>query len=700
IDNPDAASYRDPLNGYQTGVWNDDNSAVFEFESDDTVPVVANDGYEILGATCNGVTVASGPETSITILTSNLEDGDVVNVTTDTKKPKQIKIVGDPARIYVQDEDGVKHDASDNVDGAWLITCKSDWNTTYVLANDGYLLTSAKDENGRVYLSSTNNYFSIYHGDLKSGVNTVTVEAKSEDEIYDGNITVNLDGSPYYVSFCFNGQYNGVNLKQGENTVRFSRDTDLPFIIKHGYDNEYNPMSLYKVSLNGTPLEAVNRQYTITEINNGDVIDISVDPPAVDVNVHVLFDDNEASKKALLQVRNDGKLVNSTDYESFVSQTGKSISFNFDYKNYNVTLTENGNPVYVSYGSATRNLNVEQDYTYMISATEIEPYKVTIICENYENLIVASDAYGENAYELTGIESEISVLPSNTTTHFIPKDGWKIKRLSNADTDTELYNPCTVTDGLSVFVELEEFKRDKECTVYVDPIGWNYLMFVLAPNSNTDCKYFYLKSDYDETGELDPGYQTMYYNDSDRPFGISGSDKSYMSPVVYLNGEVCEGNYGSYPALANVQEGDVIKIMGSDTPVHEVSYKVSPDVNVKVVHDRTMEVDHTATHQAHSGTEIHIIPVSRAGIKVTAGGNEIVPDEEGKFVHIVSEPVEIAIAPAVPTSIIDIEASANEVVDVYNLQGVCVRKAAAPAEINNLPAGIYVTAAGKKIVVK
>lgn len=48
VDNPDAASYRDPLNEYQTGQWNDDNSVVFEFTGDITIPVVANDGFEII----------------------------------------------------------------------------------------------------------------------------------------------------------------------------------------------------------------------------------------------------------------------------------------------------------------------------------------------------------------------------------------------------------------------------------------------------------------------------------------------------------------------------------------------------------------------------------------------------------------------------------------------------------------------------
>lgn len=691
VDNPDAASYRDPLNEYQTGQWNDDNSVVFEFTGDITIPVVANDGFEIEEATCNGETVAFGPAPSVTIATNDLEDGSVVLVSTIEKLAVELKIVGDPAKVYVSDQNGQTHGESDNVDGAWTVPTDSEWGTTSVYAKEGYLIVKAEDDKGNVYLtSSPNNYASISHNRLQPGLNTVTVEAKSEDEIYDGKITVNVDGQPYYVSLRFKDQYNGVNLNPGENTVRFNRDTDLPFTIRHGYDSEYNPMSLYQVSLNGTPLEAVDRVYTIESINNDDVIDIQVDAPAKDINISVLFADEDASMKALKAIRYDGETIDPEDYHSFTAQTGKSLAFEFDYKNYNVNMTENGNNVYISYGYVSRNLSNENGYTYMITASEIQPYKVTVICEQYEHLIVSSDYNGTKPYELTGMETEISVMPSDVYTYFSAEDGWLVKRVSNADTDATLSTGFNVTDGMKVFVELEEYVRDKHCTVYLDPVSWNYIYFEIAPNN-------YLVS---KDLELEPGYQTVAFCDDDRPFNISGSDLSFNSPEIFLNGEKCEGMYGSYPALADLQDGDVIKIMNVNTPMHDVTYKISPAVNVKVVHDLTREIDHSAAHQAHSGTEIHIIPVSRAGIKVTAGGNEIVPDEEGKFVHIVSEPVEIAVDPALPTSILDIEASANEAVDVYNLQGVCVSRAATSAEINNLPAGIYVTAAGQKIVVK
>ena len=41
---------------------------------------------------------------------------------------------------------------------------------------------------------------------------------------------------------------------------------------------------------------------------------------------------------------------------------------------------------------------------------------------------------------------------------------------------------------------------------------------------------------------------------------------------------------------------------------------------------------------------------------------------------------------------------ADEVADVFNLQGICVKKDATTADVRKLPAGVYIRA-GRKIVV-
>ncbi len=698
IDNPEAAYYclADEYGSYSPGAWNDDNSVVLEFSENITIPVYANYGYELDTVTFDGFTFSPNPS-YYTVSTDGFDDGAVIAFTTKKKESKVLKIIGDPAVIALTDDKYQEHNASDNVDGAWTLTDLSDYGSTYIRTIDEeYLITKVYDDNGNEFLSSPAETAEIYNGSLSPGLNTVTVETKKATDIYDGNVTVNVNGSRFFVSFRFNGQYNGIDLKSGSNTVLFNTETDLPFRISNAYDSSTNPQSLYQVSLNGEVLVPEDRVYVITSVNNGDVIDIEVDPPLVEIPVSVSFAD-ETSKNALMAIYSDGSYVDPSTYSSFNGKLGKTLQFRFDTENYNVTLTENGVEK-TPYGSYNVTLSEEAGYTYIVKATPVEPLNVTIVCEQFEHLIVSPDYYLETVYDLTGVETVISVQPSEKYTYIKAAEGWSVKSITDGDTGNELGSSLYVYDGQTIIVELEEYARDKYCTLYTEPCDWAstyYGGYYPIITLNTD--------DYDLMYQFsaEPGYSTIAYNDKDRPFGITAYDVDYNPGEVFLNGELVEGFYGSYPALADLQEGDVIKIMSKGAPRHDVTYNVSEEVSVKVVHDFTMTVDHTAAHQVHTGTEIHVIPVTRdgAGIKVLAGETELTPDEDGKFVHTVTEPVEITVLPAVPTSIIDIEAAAGEASDVYNLQGIKVLNAATPDAIKALPAGIYIVG-GKKTIVK
>ncbi len=697
IDDPAAAYYIDVNNYGQQCPW-DGTSVEYTSANDVTIPVQANDGYTIMKVEGNGNTFMEGPNSSAYIPMAAFSDGGEVTITTAVLEPLALKIVANPDHVYIVDEDNKEHNASDNVDGAWTLTGIHNYGTTKIHAKEGYLITEAGTENFS-FASSPTTYCSIDHFPLGSGLQTVTVKTVNEADLYDGSVRVKVHGSPYIVSFRFNGHYSPEELADDgvEKTFTFSRSNDMPIHIKHLYDSSYSPQSLYKVTVNGTALTAVDREYLLNseDVSNDDLIEIYVNPPIADVNVSVNFAD-ELSKKALLSLRYDYDLVSPDKYSSFTATTGKSLQFEFATQDYDITLTENGVAVPVEYSNVNCTILEDQDYNYLITATEKKPYTVTVICENYEHLIMSPNYSGDDAYELTGEETKLTILPSQTFTFFKPKEGWKIAGLSDAISGNTLTSPLNLTDGMQIFVELEEYKRDKQCTVYLDNYNWSYIQFVL--NRSDD--------DLQKQIDLEKGYQTVNFNDADRPFFISGNDQNYSSPDIYVNGKKCIDNYGSYEEMNDIQDGDVIKIMQSSTPIHTISYAVDPNVNVKIVHDRTMAVDHGASQEAHVGTEIHIIPLApmsraaSAGVIVTAGDQELEPDEDGKFVHIVTAPVEIAVKADNTTSISDIEAAADGAVDVYNLQGVCVRKAATAADINTLPAGIYVTTTGKKVVVK
>lgn len=702
VDDPTAVYYVDPTNNYSFGSWDANNSHVFESDENISIPLSTNSGYVIKAITVqgSGKSLFSGSSTGASIWFSDCEDGDEVFVTTGEKESKILVIKGDPEKIYIRDDNWFTHrgDESDTAwnseTGTWTIKCTSDYGQTTIYSNDGYKLASVVDDTDKEYVSNAPaTSCTISQSYLNYGNTNITVVAKTDAEVFDGHVVVNVDGDASKVALRVNGSSSNVVLSEGQNDWYFATANAFPVTLQHASNSTSNPEILYEVKLNGKVVTPVDRVYTFETLEKDDVIDIAVSVPEEDTNVSITFAD-DTSRDAVKYIYLNNQKVDLTNCASIAAKTGWKIQFNLDYQNYDLALTENGKAVNVNYGSYATTLLETTGYEFKLTATEKEPLKVTVICENYEHLIMASDYNYNNLYELTGIETELKIKPANTTAYFKADSGWYIKSKSNADTgDTYAYSSLTLTDGMTLFIEVEEFLRDKSFVLFTEPIEWNYLDLTL--NSGDLAQKISLK---DNTG-----YQVVNYNESDlSSISIYGYPQgTYTSPDVFINGVKCTNNWGLYPELKTLKDGDVVKVMSQNAPLHDVTYKVADDVNVKVVHDRVAEVDHTDAHQVHAGTEIHIIPVSRAGIKVKAGNVELVADSEGKFVHTVTAPVEIAITSDSTTSISDIDAASDDAaVDVYNLQGVCVRRAATAAEINTLPAGVYITTEGKKIIVK
>lgn len=689
IDNPSAAEYRDPFNNYEVGAWDAANSAVFTFDNDTYIPIVAVQNFEIVSAVSDaGVTLLSSSTSSFSVDTSALTDGATVTVTTAEKQPKVLKIIGNPDQIYVIDDVYQTHYASDFVDGVLTVNYQSEWGSVAINSVSGCKLISVKDEGGNEMLGySPADYLYVSASSLPSGTTTLTVESKSEDELYDSRVTVNLDGPSYQVSMRMNGRSESVSLNEGANTVAFDSGSSLPFIIQHAYNSPYNLQRLYKVTLNGNEMTDVDGVYTLATVSDGDVINISVNPPAVDVNVSVSFAD-EDSKAALTSLRCDGDLIDPAVYGSFTTQTGKTLSFSFDYNNYDITMTENGVPVSVNYGSYNCKLMNESGYTYHITATPKQPLAITVICENWEHLNISNSYNGENPYALTGIETGLTILPANTYIYISATPGWVVRSVSNAETGEAYGTSFNVVDGMQIFVEVEEFKRDKSFVLYTEPDVWNYLTMTLS-SQNYQTRYEFTPA---------PGYSTVAYCDADRPFLVSGYDNSYGSPTVYLNGVMCENSYGTFPALAEVADGDVIKIMSPSAQAHAVTYDVADGVDISVRHDFNLAADPAQPHEVFAGTEIHIIPAEGLLITVSANGTDIAADAEGKFVHTVTAPVDFSVALA-PSGVTSAGIDTTGVADVYNLQGILVMRAATESQLRQLPAGIYIRD-GKKVCVK
>ena len=695
IDNPEAASFRNPLDEFNVGQWDDNNSVSFTFDGNISIPVTANTGYELTKATDGDEIVFASATTSYTINTDGFNDGAVIAFTTAEREAKKLVIYGDASQVYVTTDSYAQLGADDQVDGAWNVALTSEWGSTTITALEGYLITKVEDANGAQWVNGApTGSCSISSYGLSSGTTTITVTSASTDDLYDGHATVNVNGDGFKVAMRLAGQYQSVVLNSGANQFDYDSSSAFPITIQHAYSSYYNPQYIYKVTVDGTELTPVDGVFTISSLEPDAVIDIDVDVPAVDIPVSILFADEE-SKGALRNVKVDYETVDPSTYAEFTSQTGKNISFTFDHENYDVALTSNGEPVTISYGNYSCSMINTEGYTFMVTATKKQPITVNIICENWEHLVISSSYSGENPYELTGVESTIVVEPSAAYTYFKAESGWRMVDITDPETG-ESYGSTSfyVTEGMSLFIEIEEYKRDNSFTLYTEPIEWGYLKLTLSPQT------------YETREEItpEPGYSTIKFADADRPFTISGyaSAPDYAAPEVYLNNVLCENNYGAYPALEEVKDGDVIKIMSVGAPKYTVGYQMAAPLGVTIKQDMTLAVDPSETTEQFAGTLIAITPAEGEEITVKASLGDstvdVTPGEDGVFYYTVEANVEFVIAP-VESAIAGIEADAQAPADVYNLQGVCVLRAATAEQIEALPAGIYVSA-GRKIVVK
>lgn len=673
-------------------ILNGETSSVIPFEGTEATLDIT--GKLIIYSTGNYELVSVVKNNDVTLTATNIEfsqlaEGDVVTITTKEKEGRTLTIVGNADHMYVSDYSYKYYYASDQVDGAWIIKNIPDYSNINIYANSGYTLTSVKDENNNELQTGTSGSFQMYSGNWE-GAMTIYVEAANLDELRDKSVTIKVDGNPSDVKISRNGS-NEEALTEAETTYKFF-DEELPIYLSHASYSK----TLYKVTVAGVDAQLEGSYYKVRP-NNGDVIEVTTSYPDIDVPVKFNFSSDNISG-IISSFRVDGETVTDWNRDDFTVKLGSKVSMSFNYTDYEISaITVNGTPLeyFYSYDFSVTDVN---GYTIDFTATKKADLKATIYCENYEYLTVYNGyGYsGEPIIELTGAETVVTLSPSKSYLTFKAKGSeYIVSSIDCSGSCVNSYQTQVQVTGTDAYIEInmEKIERNKQAVVYLQPNApWHpdYTYIKLSP---------YRDSEY--TVYLKSGYQIVKFGSFDNTTYVSFTMSDFYSNVYgYHNDETFDG----YIYNMDLADGDVIKAFGEEPAAYSVTYDIEDGTPVKVFHDYITAIENPATHTVFQGTEIHIKPEaaqaqSNGVLVVKVNDSPVAPDENGTYVATVNADTKIEAYLDGNSGVEDVIAEAGAPVDVYNLQGIEVMHQATPAQIQALPAGIYV-AGGKKIVVR
>lgn len=674
-------------------ILNAENSNVIPFDgTESTLDITGNliivptGNYELVSVVKNDDETLNASN----ILFSQLAEGDVVTITTKEKAGRTLKIVGDANHMYVSDYSYRYLYASDQTDGAWVLKNIPDYQYINVYANSGYTLTSVKDDNDNELLSGSQSSYQLYTSSW-DGDKTIYVTSANLNDLRDKSVTIKVvDGNPSDVKVSRNGS-GEETLTEAETIYKYF-DEELPICLSHASFNK----TLYKVTVADVDA-SLNGNYYKIRPNDGDIIEVTPDYPDVDVPVKFNFSSDDITG-IISSMRVDGQIVTDWNRDDFTVKLGSKVSLSFNYTDYDISaITVNGTALqyFYSYDFSVTDVN---GYTIDFTATKKPDLKATIYCENYEHLLVYN-GYGyssEPTIELTDIETVVTLSPSKPYLTFKAKGSeYIVSSLDCSGSCVNSYQTQVQVTGTDAYIEIsmEKIERTKQAVVYLQPdASWhpNYTYIKLSP---------YRDSEY--TVYLKAGYQILKFGSFDNTTYVSFSLSDYSSSIVgYQNDQSFDG----YIYNMDLADGDVIKVFDAEPATYSVTYDIEEGAPVKVFHDYITAIENPASHTVFQGTEIHIKPeaaqTQNDGVLVVkVNDTAVTPDENGVYVAIVNADTKIEAYLDSNSGVEDVEVETGAPVDVYNLQGIEVIHQATPAQIQQLPAGIYV-AGGKKTVVR
>lgn len=672
--NPGGVSLYNSTN-YSTLYFNESGSMTIEIEPNATINVNVSYEYQI-----DSITIDGTPYSGTSINASQLSNGGTVVITTKEKEASVYYVVGNPDEVSFT-MDGTTFDKSNIVDGKWTIKTANPYAYLSISAADGYVITSIMKEpaggNKEELLSSYSKYkqsTSQYLNGFTSGT-TLYISCATLESVRTAHFSVEvIDGDASQIKVARNG--NDVPESEFAN-VAYIPDVEMPISVG---PSSYSKL-LYKVTINDVeqPAPSYGNTYYFYTLEENAVIKVWPDFPDVDVPVNISFTD-PTTKGAVRNVIVNGQIIPAEEWqaEGWTVKLGSQISLSFKSDDYTISsVTMNGQSM--STYSFEASVTTEEPIDIVITASKIKGYDVTVYFE--AGTIKIFRGYGENdPVEIPEGADEVTfeVSPSNNMVYFYATDGYKITDIEDLNNTKYPYGYVPVYSDMEIIVNTESFKRDNDLVVYVEGgVNWYSSEVILSQSDNLLRK----------SVAVNPGYNFVQYAAQDCPLGFS----FYPVSDIYLNGELIENVYGSYPATENLASGSVLKVFTQETEVknYTLNITIAENIAVNILADYVTPVEGPVA-SVFGPTDIEFTPVTRASelpFIVKVDDVEVTPNEEGKVIAHINADATIAVEANPASSITEINADSNDTA-IYNLQGV---------RVSNPRKGIFIKN-GKKII--
>lgn len=461
--------------------------------------------------------------------------------------------------------------------------------------------------------------------------------------------------------------------------------------------------SLYKVKLNGEEQSSYGTYYLT--VADGDSLTILANFPDVDVPVHFVAG-NAASAGFITAVKVDGTAVSNWADADFTVKLGSNVEFSGNVSDYQCdSLIVDGTKTTYFSGTTSFFVGKESDYTIKYYAAKYQSYDVTINIDN--PAAVSAYKYSSSyfsSYSATPItlQAGANVVSFNTSCKYLfIKTNAGSKVLTFVDADNQDFSSNTIgsyptgiatADGAVYTITTWTVDRSSTLAFYIDdPAAAQHggQLTLAADNYNNMSQPLVFQNPQGASVLAQSGYNLVKFDpEFDNPAQVSFYVDDASTVNFYINGEKQEAST-TFSGIT-LSDGDVLKAYLLGTPAeYSVSFasKEGSDFGfTDVVRDVIVPVsDVSAPLSVLTDTQISF-RLSGTTL-VTANGKALVADEDGVYTLSINENTAI-LAGGEPTGIAN--AAAADSRNVYSLQGVLLLQDATEAQIQSLPAGMYI----------